>query len=257
MTMPAPTPDEIFTNTELSMPRATPMRCSARAPRLASFSTWTSVPNASLPAAWASTPGQPGQDRGALDHAVGHRGRPARGRSGAAGCRPGGGARPCPRPAPAPPGAPARGRWCTAPRRGAVRRGRRWRRRGGGGRSRRRPRRRRRATSTPTSPGDRCPPLSRRGRPRTRSRTMFDTVAGASPVRRASSAWVRAASSGEASRSASSTAAQVRRPQRGGRTGGGCWRGHADTVPGASGMVKSRQAKPDMRRHRRSFVFDS
>ncbi len=58
---PAPTPEDTFTKTMLAWPRPAPRRCSARAPRLASLSTWVGRPNRSSAACCALTPTQPGR----------------------------------------------------------------------------------------------------------------------------------------------------------------------------------------------------
>ena len=188
MMIPAPTPLAIFTKTRLLWARPWPCRCSASAPRLASFSTWTGAPNTASAAARASTPSQPGKiadDLTTLLTTGAGRPRPT--------CRSGptpgsirariDAARPSPDSCP----------WGSTLTRSS---------------DSTRPVRSPTATATcrwPKSMPTTMPALaeSRTAEPRrplpgsmssrpsaVRSRTMFDTVAGASPVRRAISAWV-------------------------------------------------------------------
>ncbi len=209
MMIPAPTPDEIFTNTELRWPRATPCRCSARAPRLASFSTWTGTPKACWAASWVFTPSQPGKIEDELTRvSVTGAGRPSpTWRTVPCSCAMASSIEP----------ASASASWWACP-----------------GSRRRRSSARSRLVRSPiatatwlwpksTPPTKPMPRASRTDDPRrplpgsvsTRSaaassRTMFETVAGASPVTRASSAWVKVASSG--------AIAPMARPRRTSRT---------------------------------------
>ena len=67
---PAPTPEDTFTKTMLAWPRPAPRRCSARAPRLASLSTWVGRPNRSSAASLRVDAHPAGQDRGRHHGAV-------------------------------------------------------------------------------------------------------------------------------------------------------------------------------------------
>ena len=174
----------------------TPCRCSASAPRLASFSTWTGTPNC-FSATRARVDALPaGEDRRGPDDVVGDRRRA-------------GPARSCAAPLPvrrrasrraSSPASPRASAWAwPASRRPPLlgeqraRSGRRGPRRRGCGRSRCRRRARRRGPAAPRTPPPAARARSRPGRTAASSRTMLETVAGARPVARASSAWVNVA----------------------------------------------------------------